>query len=209
MDVKKQKAKTAFNQQAPTYDKDIRGQHARSLYPVLLKKLSELDYCSALDLGCGTGKMMRLILQEDGRKQLTGIDLSEKMLEIAKGKLGDKAVFILEDSEYLPFSADTFDVVYCNDSFHHYPAPEKVLAEIQRVLKPNGIFVMCDCWHSLLGRAVINLYMKHSKEGDVKMYSKRELCTMLRKFFSNIQWEQVDGHSCMAYGVKSVCPSND
>ena len=40
----KENSKTAFNQQADTYDNDIKGQHARSLYPVMLKKLSELPY---------------------------------------------------------------------------------------------------------------------------------------------------------------------
>ncbi len=37
MNRKKANSKAAFNQQAATYDKDIKGQHARSLYPVLLK----------------------------------------------------------------------------------------------------------------------------------------------------------------------------
>lgn len=209
MDKIKQKSKAAFNQQAPTYDNDMKGQHARTLYPVLLKKLSEITYCSALDLGCGTGELMRLILQEDGSKKLTGIDLSEKMLEIAKEKLDNKAVFILGDSEHLPFSAETFDVVYCNDSFHHYPAPENVLSEIQRVLKPGGIFIMCDCWQPLFSRTVMNLIFQYSKEGDVKIYSEQEIRTMFSKFFSNVQWEKVRGDSCIAYGQKSIYPSND
>lgn len=205
----KQKSKAAFNRQAPTYDKDIRGQHARSLYPVLLKKLSSIPYSSALDLGCGTGEMIQLILKQDVNKKLTGIDLSEKMLEIAKEKLGNKATFILGDSEKLPFSENTFDVVFCNDSFHHYPAPEKVLAEIQRVLKQNGTFVMCDCWQPALGRAIMNFYMRYSKEGDVKIYSKQEICTMFDKFFSNVQWHQVNSDSCIVYGKKFICSVND
>lgn len=205
----KQKSKATFNQQAPTYDKDIRGQHARTLYPVLLKKLSNISYHSALDLGCGTGEMIRLILEQDRNKKLTGIDLSEKMLEVAKEKLKDKATFILGDSEQLPFPENTFDVVFCNDSFHHYPAPEKVLAEIQRVLKHKGTFIMCDCWQPTLSRAIMNFYMKYSKEGDVRIYSKQEICTMFSKFFSNVQWKQINGDSCMAYGKKFVCSMND
>lgn len=45
----KQKSKKAFNQQAVTYDQDMRGQHARSLYPILLEKLSDISYHSALE----------------------------------------------------------------------------------------------------------------------------------------------------------------
>ena len=80
MNTIKENSKAAFNQQAATYDKDIKGQHARSLYPVLLEKLSHIPFQSALDLGCGTGEMLKLILQKDPHKELCGIDLSEEML---------------------------------------------------------------------------------------------------------------------------------
>ncbi|WP_252187559.1 hypothetical protein [Anaeromonas gelatinilytica] len=50
----KEKSKAAFNKQAVTYDEDIKGQHARNLYPALLKKLSTLEYHVVLNLGCGT-----------------------------------------------------------------------------------------------------------------------------------------------------------
>ena len=84
--------------------------------------------------------MLKLILQEDTHKELCGIDLSEKMLAVAKSKLPEQVKLILGDSESLPFSDNAFDVVYCNDSFHHYPAPQNVLREVYRVLKPGGTF---------------------------------------------------------------------
>ena len=198
----KENSKVAFNQQAATYDNDIKGQHARSLYPVILKKLSEIPYHTALDLGCGTGEMMRLILQQNKDKSLYGIDLSEKMLEVAKEKLGNHVDLILSDSEQLPFSDSFFDVVYCNDSFHHYPAPDKVLSEVYRVLKPNGIFVMCDCWQPTIGRAIMNFYMKHSKEGDVKIYSENEIRKLFSVHFSKVLWKRIGNTACMACGIK-------
>lgn len=198
----KENSKVAFNQQAATYDNDIKGQHARYLYPVILKKLSEIPYHTALDLGCGTGEMMRLILQQNKDKSLYGIDLSEKMLEVAKEKLGNHVNLILSDSEQLPFSDSFFDVVYCNDSFHHYPAPDKVLSEVYRVLKPNGIFVMCDCWQPTIGRAIMNFYMKHSKEGDVKIYSENEIRKLFSVHFSKVLWKRIGNTACMACGIK-------
>ena len=144
MNTIKENSKVAFNQQAATYDKDIKGQHARSLYPVLLEKLSHIPFQSALDLGCGTGEMLKLILQKDPHKELCGIDLSEEMLAVAKSKLPEQVKLLLGDSEVLPFPDNAFDVVYCNDSFHHYPAPQNVLREVNRVLKPGGTFLMGD-----------------------------------------------------------------
>ena len=95
MNTIKENSKASFNQQAATYDKDIKGQHARSLYPILLEKLSHIPFQSALDLGCGTGEMLKLILQKDNHKDLCGIDLSEEMLAVAKSKLPEQVQLFL------------------------------------------------------------------------------------------------------------------
>lgn len=201
MENKKLNSKNTFNRQAATYDLDIKGSHARALYPALLEQLSSLSYHTALDLGCGTGEMMRLILEREPDKQLYGIDLSENMLKIAEKKLGKRGSLCLGDAEHLPFSDRTFDVVYCNDSFHHYPAPERVLAEICRVLKENGTFLMGDCWLPSFSRAIMNLYIKHSREGDVKIYSEQEIRSMFGKYFSHVTWKRLGTTSCLASGI--------
>ena len=199
---KKLNSRQTFNRQAATYDQDINGRHARALYPVLLKKLSQLSYCSVLDLGCGTGEMLRLLSERDETVKLSGIDLSENMLKVADEKLHGRVELVLGDSEHLPFPDGSFDVVYCNDSFHHYPAPEHVLAEVRRVLRENGTFIMCDSWHAGAGRMVINLYFKFSRSGDVKLYSEREITALFSKYFQNVRWEKIDSHSYMAWGEK-------
>ncbi len=202
MNDQKEKSKAAFNQQAATYDTDMKGQHARSLYPILLDRLSHISYHSALDLGCGTGEMMKQILQTDNCKELYGIDLSEEMLAVAKSKLPDQVKLLLGDSESLPFPDNFFDVVYCNDSFHHYPAPRNVLSEVQRVLKPGGTFLMGDCWQPYIGRVIINFYMRHSKEGDVKIYSETEMVSMLSEYFHDVSWERIGNTACISMGKK-------
>ena len=202
MNTIKENSKSAFNQQAATYDKDIKGQHARSLYPALLEKLSHIPFQSALDLGCGTGEMLKLILQKDPFKELYGIDISEEMLAVAKSKLPEQVQLFLGDSEMLPFSDGSFDVVYCNDSFHHYPSPQNVLREVHRVMKPGGTFLMGDCWQPYVGRVIMNFYMRHSKEGDVKIYSEAELVSMLSTYFHNVSGEQVGNTACIAMGKK-------
>ena len=91
MNTIKENSKAAFNQQAATYDKDIKGQHARSLYPILLEKLSHIPFHSALDLGCGTGEMLKLIFQKDTHKELCGIDLSRKCLLLLSQNFRNKS----------------------------------------------------------------------------------------------------------------------
>ena len=202
MDNTKEMSKIAFNQQALTYDKDIKGQHARTLYPYILNMLKGRHFSSILDLGCGTGELLYQIQQIYHSKDLTGIDISDKMIDMANKKKINNAHFVIGDTEDLPFKNNTFDIVICNDSFHHYPAPEKVLDETYRVLKDSGIIIIGDCWQPLFARQLMNMYMKHSKEGDVKIYSKKEMIHLLLRKFHNVNWERIGITSCISFATK-------
>ena len=59
-----------------------------------------------------------------------------------------------------------------------------------------------DCWQPLVGRAIMNFYMRHSKEGDVKIYSKEEMVSLLSQCFRDISWEQVGYTACVSMGIK-------
>ena len=61
---------------------------------------------------------------------------------------------------------------------------------------------MGDCWQPFVGRVIMNFYMRHSKEGDVKIYSEAELVSMLSVYFHNVSWEQVGNTACIAMGEK-------
>ena len=125
---KKRQSQQAFDQQAATYDTAIQGSHARTLYPYMLQEITHARGDRVLDLGCGTGALTAQVLEQDPRRQVTGLDLSEQMLAQARARLGDRVKLIQGDSECLPFPDGSFDVVYCCDSFHHYPDPAAVLA---------------------------------------------------------------------------------
>ena len=129
---KKRQSQQAFDQQAATYDTDIQGSHARTLYPYMLQEITHAWGDRVLDLGCGTGALTAQVLEQDPRRQVTGLDLSEQMLAQARARLGDRVKLIQGDSECLPFPDGSFDVVYCCDSFHHYPDPAAVLALFHR-----------------------------------------------------------------------------
>lgn len=117
-------------------------------------------------------------------------------------KLPEQVKLLLGDSEALPFPDNTFDVVYCNDSFHHYPAPMNVLREVHRVLKPGGNVPNGRLLAATCRTHIMNFYMRHSKEGDVKIYSEAEIVSMLSKYFRNVSWEQIGNTACIAMGEK-------
>lgn len=198
----KQRSQTAFDQQAAQYDTNIQGSHARALYPYLLQEITHTWGQRVLDVGCGTGALMQQILSEDPCRQVTGLDLSANMLKQARQRLGDRAVLVQGDSEHLPFPDRSFDVVVCCDSFHHYPNPGAVLSEISRVLEFGGTFLIGDCWLPLPGRLVMNPLLRFSREGDVKIYGKREIESLLGREFHQIAWKRAARWAYVAGGVR-------
>lgn len=80
-----------------------------------------IDSPRVLDLGCGTGALAEIVLDEIPGCSLARVDLSANMAERAAERLGGRAEVVVCDAERLPFHDGSFDAVYCNDSFHHYP----------------------------------------------------------------------------------------
>jgi SAM-dependent methyltransferase len=58
------------------------------------------------------------------------------------------------NSEFLPFSDESFDCVIAKDVLHHFKNPYSSLSEIKRVLKPKGVFIVSEPYWSLLGRFI-------------------------------------------------------
>jgi demethylmenaquinone methyltransferase/2-methoxy-6-polyprenyl-1,4-benzoquinol methylase len=89
-----------------------------------------------LDLGGGTGRAGRAI-----DPAAVVFDASGPMLESAR-ESGFPSV--RGDVRHLPFAAESVDAVVSVDALHHLPAIEAVLAEVERVLEPGGVFVVRD-----------------------------------------------------------------
>jgi ubiquinone/menaquinone biosynthesis C-methylase UbiE len=77
------------------------------------------------------------------------------------------------DSERLPFAAETFDIVTCANSFHHYPHQDRAIAEMRRVLRPGGRLMVIDGYRdSLWGWFIFDVCVA-GVEGDVHHASAR------------------------------------
>ena len=168
----------AFDRQAWTYDTARFGSHARGLYPVLLEQLVQIPHGSVLDVGCGTGELLREVGLRFPETARTGLDLSANMLAVAREKLGGAVELVQGDAERLPFADGRFEVLLCNDSFHHYPNPGAAAAEFARVLQPGGVLLLGDCTAPAGLRGVANLFLPLSGEGDVRLYSGAELAAL-------------------------------
>ena len=94
-----------------------------------------------LEIGCGTGLFTEKLFQET-KAEITGIDISEELLEIAGNKLPG-VNFKIDDAMNLSFADESFDVV-CGSSVLHHLEMEKAYDEFYRVLKPGGRMVFAE-----------------------------------------------------------------
>ncbi len=96
-----------------------------------------------LDVGCGTGRLLRAAADRWPNARLLGADPAEQMVAQAR-RTGSKAVFSVAAAESLPFSDKSADVVLTSMSFHHWADQEQGIREIARVLRPKGLFCLAD-----------------------------------------------------------------
>ena len=87
-------------------------------------------------------------------------------------------------------------------SFHHYPDPALAAFQVWRALRPGGTFVVGDVWQPAPARAVMNAWMPHSAEGDVRIYSEGEMREILGTWFGSVSWRRIGLTSCVAIARK-------
>jgi len=95
-----------------------------------------------LDLGCGNGRLYELF--EEMPVDYYGIDISEKLIEIAKSRYPNTK-FQVADALNLPFPDNFFNKIFSIAVFHHIPSEKfrlQFLKEAKRVLKPEGLLIL-------------------------------------------------------------------
>ncbi len=102
-----------------------------------------------LEIGCGTGELLRFVAVRFPQAALTGLDPDAEALAAARRKLvraGAPAQLVTGHAQSLPFPDDSFDLVLSSLMLHHLQTPVKAraLAEWHRVLEPRGLLLLVD-----------------------------------------------------------------
>ncbi|GAA0510398.1 class I SAM-dependent methyltransferase [Deinococcus depolymerans] len=103
---------------------------------------------AALDVMTGTGSVALALLGRAG--SVTGLDLSEGMLRVARARVPG-AAFVVGDAAHLPFPDGSFDVVVCASGLFFVPDMGAALREWRRVVRPGGQVLFSSFGRGLLG----------------------------------------------------------
>lgn len=124
---------------APIYEKAMRAD--QKYYNYMYNRIpSQIGSKVVLEIATGPGLLAKHVASAS--KRMIATDYSEGMIkEAMKGEYPANLTFEVADATSLPYEDNSFDVVLIANALHVMPNPEKALAEIDRVLKDNGILI--------------------------------------------------------------------
>ncbi len=113
------------------------------LIDLIGETLGDPSRLALIDIGCGIGNYHKLLADKVG--SIAGVDVSTKCLAVARER-NPSVDYQHYDGAALPFANARFDVAFAVCVYHHVPANEqpKLTADVKRVLKPGGLFVIFE-----------------------------------------------------------------
>lgn len=143
----------------------------------ILDKGAVTKGADVLDVACGTGVLFADYLERDVAS-VTGIDISDEMLKVAKEKF-PQIRLICDDAETYAFK-DKYDVVMIYNAFPHFPSPEQLLINLSKALNDGGRLTVA---HGISEEELEKCHSAAAKDVSLPLPSKEKLADMMSANF--------------------------
>jgi ubiquinone/menaquinone biosynthesis C-methylase UbiE len=156
-----------------------------------LRRMPMTPTTRVLDVGCGTGELLRRLRAKYPGAVLAGLDPVPEMLDVARDKLSGAEDLRVGYADALPWAAASFDVVVSCNMFHYITHPVEALREMARAIRPGGALVLTDWCDDYLACRLCNLYLRLTNRAFYKTYREGECRALLGKAgFSEVKLER-------------------
>jgi ubiquinone/menaquinone biosynthesis C-methylase UbiE len=136
------------------------------------------DAAQLLDVGCGTGALLRRLIQSRPDLWTAGIDLSVGMLAAARRSNMPRNL-AAGDALHLPFRSRSFDLVISSSSLHFWSDLQSALIEIARILRPGGGVVITDWCDDYFACRICDRFLRWRDPAHRGILSAHELENLL------------------------------
>lgn len=143
MELEKKRIAHIFNRQAKAYDRHAVIQQRMAHRIIQTLDENGVDAEKVLELGCGTGYFTLMLTERFPNAFLTGIDLSEGMVAIARERMGSRVCLQVGDAEVESLGRECYDLIAANAVIHWFQNPLNTLRRMVEALRPGG-FLICS-----------------------------------------------------------------
>ena len=158
----------------------------------LFEKIDFSKVNRLLELGCGNGKLWQENTIDLRNREIFLSDISEGMVDEVRTKLGSDFNCIVVNAEKIPFKDAYFDMIIANHVLFYLNDLNQGLKEIDRVLKPNGVFY-CSTYGKEHMKEITELVQNFDSHINLSNHSLYDIFglengeAILKKYFSNVQ----------------------
>lgn len=162
-------------------------QHDMNKIKYILDLLNIKYGANILDVGTGTGVLIQLLAEQVGEQgEITAIDVSDRMLEVAQRKhMYDNVSFVCGDVLEVDLPNEYFDYVICYSVFPHFDDKEFAVKILGKYLKQSGKLVIC---HSQSREAINNI---HKSASEAVAEDNLPQINVIRGYFENLGLETI------------------
>ena len=156
-----------------------------------LRRMPMTPTSRVLDVGCGTGELLRRLRAKYPDSALAGLDPVPEMLAVASDKLSGREDLRVGYADSLPWPGASFDVVVSCNMFHYITYPLEALREMARVIRPGGALVLTDWCDDYIACRLCNFYLRVTNRAFYKTYRQADCLALLRAAgFRDIAFER-------------------
>jgi ubiquinone/menaquinone biosynthesis C-methylase UbiE len=131
---------------------------------IRLMRPERLQGLRVLEIGCGRGVGTEIIFKQFGAAEIDAFDVDPAMISLARRRLvhnPKRLRLFVGDATAIEATDHTYDAVVDFGIIHHVPVWQKAVAEVSRVLKPEGVFLFEEVTRQALSRWFYRTFLKH------------------------------------------------
>lgn len=159
-----------------------------------------------IEIGCGAGTGARMLVRQFNPRRLFLTDIDFRMVALARKRFSRRPYpptqLCVGDAARLPFRSETAHAVFGFGFLHHLPAWRNGLAEIHRVLKPNGLYYFEEYYPSLYLNFITRRLATHPEHDRFTGFQ-------LREGFAKAKLDLRRTIEIKCFGILGVCAKKD